>query len=647
MEKLTREDGSSPDIVADNIEKLREIFPEVFADGHIDFDALKETLGEHVDDREERYSFTWHGKSRARQIAQMPSTGTLRPCPEESVNWDTTKNIFIEGDNLEVLKLLQKSYHRKVKAIYIDPPYNTGKEFIYPDKWQENLDTYLRYTGQVDGEGLKLSANSETSGRYHTTWLNMMYPRLRLARNLLNEQGVIFVSIDDNETHNLKQLLDEVFGSENWLGTVVWKNATDNNPSQIAVEHEYIHVYSREKASLASAWRTPVSAVKDALIEIGEELASEYHDETELQAAYTNWFRDNKQHLWPLDRYKYIDRYGVYTGSQSVHNPGKEGYRYDVLHPETGEPCKQPLMGYRFPESTMQRLLREGKLLFGKDHNKIIELKVYASEFRDKLASVVSLDGRLGAYDLRRIFPEVSKVFTNPKPVSLLADLLSFTLDDGDLVLDFFAGSAPVSEAVMNLNRKDGKKRRFMLVQLPEPVNEKTDVGKQALSLDLPTIAAIAKERIRRVGASLQSAELDTGVRCFSLDSSNIKLWDADFGSMEADLVEAIDNIKSERSEDDVLYELLLKYGLDLAVRSETRDIDGHSVTVIGAGALVVCLGDDITPEVVSGIASLKDELQPEVMRVVFKDSGFVDDVAKTNAAQILRQAGIDDVKSL
>ncbi len=247
MKKLTKEDGSSPDVVADNIEKLHEIFPEVFADGHIDFDALKQTLGEYVDDREERYSFTWHGKSRARQIAQMPSTGTLRPCPEESVNWDTTKNIFIEGDNLEVLKLLQKSYHRKVKMIYIDPPYNTGKEFIYPDKWQDNLETYLRYTGQVDDKGFKLSVNSETSGRYHTKWLNMMYPRLRLARNLLRDDGTIFVSIDDNEFHNLRHLMDEVFGLENFQGAIVVQaNKRGQTYKDIAKTHEYLLVYGRE-----------------------------------------------------------------------------------------------------------------------------------------------------------------------------------------------------------------------------------------------------------------------------------------------------------------------------------------------------------------------------------------------------------------
>ena len=236
-----------PIVVADNIERLREIFPEVFAEGHIDFDALKETLGEYVDDREERYSFTWNGKSRARQIAQMPSAGTLLPCPEESVNWDTTKNIFIEGDNLEVLKLLQKSYHRKVKMIYIDPPYNTGKEFIYPDKWQDNLDTYLRYTGQVDDEGFKLSANSETSGRYHTNWLNMMYPRLKLARNLLQDDGVIFISIDYRESANLRLLMNEIFGEENLIFEVAVVNNLKgrNDREGIATCHESLLIYCK------------------------------------------------------------------------------------------------------------------------------------------------------------------------------------------------------------------------------------------------------------------------------------------------------------------------------------------------------------------------------------------------------------------
>lgn len=246
-------DGSSTNILEENVETLKELFPEIVTEGKIDFDALRETLGDAVDDRPERYSFTWHGKSRARQIAQTPSTGTLLPCPEQSVDWDTTQNLFIEGDNLEVLKLLQKSYHRRVKMIYIDPPYNTGKEFIYPDKYQDNLGTYLRYTGQVDGEGFKLSSNAESSGRYHTNWLNMMYPRLRLARNLLSDDGVLFVTIDDHENANLRALLNEVFGEENFVTSIAWRKKVSpaNDATWFSSDHDYVVVYARNK----EVWR--------------------------------------------------------------------------------------------------------------------------------------------------------------------------------------------------------------------------------------------------------------------------------------------------------------------------------------------------------------------------------------------------------
>jgi len=668
MENLDpKTDGASLDIVGQNIEKLRELFPDIFTEKKIDFDVLRETLGEYIDDRPERYSFTWNGKSRARRIAQTPSTGTLRPCPEESINWDTTQNLFIEGDNLEVLKLLQKSYHKRVKMIYIDPPYNTGKEFIYPDKFQDNLTTYLKYTGQIDEDGLKVSINSESSGRYHTNWLNMMFSRLKLARNLLAADGVVFISIDDHEVHNLRNLCDEVFGEENRVGTIVWKNATDNNPSRVVVEHEYLQVYARQIDNLDTVWRTKVSDIKDRLKAVAADFIDRYPKQEERQAQYTNWFRDNKAYLWPLDRYKFIDEKGIYTGSQSVHNPGREGYRYDVPHPQTGKPCKQPLMGYRFPPETMDRLLAEGKVLFGEDENKIIELKVYVEEFEDKLSSVINIDGRLGAYDLRNLFPEHPKLFTNPKPVRLLDQLLSFLLHDGDVLLDFFAGSCASAHAVLERNASDNGTRRFLMVQLPELLNEKEETGKNAIKAGFKTIADIGKERVRRAIKKFEKerakvleesqsklfnhsenlAEIDIGFKVFKLDSSNIKPWDADFDNLEDSLFNAVENIKPDRSEADVLYELLLKYGLDLAVPIEERNIEGKAVYIIGAGALVVCLAKQIRLEVVEGIAALKNELKPEVMRVVFKDSGFKDDVVKTNAVQILCQAGIDDVKSL
>ena len=303
----------SADLVAENIAQLKVLFPDTFAEGRIDFDILRQLLGDAVDDGEEKYGLNWHGKRRARRLALTPSTGTLRPCPEESVDWDTTENLMIEGDNLEVLKLLQKSYSGKVKLIYIDPPYNTGKDFVYHDDYRDGIKNYLKITGQVDGNGQKLSSNSESSGRFHTEWLNMMYPRLKLARNLLREDGVLVTSIDEREFSHVRTICSEVFGEENQIGTLIWKNATDNNPTHIATEHEYLIFVGRSKDALHSEWKSHVSDVKQALVRIGRELTAK-HSGQKLTDTYGKWYREYKRELGPMDRYKYIDAEGVYTG---------------------------------------------------------------------------------------------------------------------------------------------------------------------------------------------------------------------------------------------------------------------------------------------------------------------------------------------
>ncbi|MGB4781754.1 MAG: site-specific DNA-methyltransferase, partial [Candidatus Methylomirabilis sp.] len=530
--------------MAENIEQLKALFPEAVTEGKIDFEVLKQLLGGPVEEREEKYGLNWHGKRRARQLALTPSTGTLRPCPEDSVDWDTTQNLMIEGDNLEVLKLLQKSYAGKVKLIYIDPPYNTGKDFVYPDNFQDNIKNYLELTGQVEG-GAKISSNTEASGRFHTDWLNMMYPRLKIARSLLRADGTLFVSIDEREYSHLRTMCSEVFGEENILGTVVWKNATDNNPTNIATEHEYVLVIARGRESLEAEWRSETSDVKDLLVRVGRDLASRLSGSA-LTDAYQLWFREHKSELGPLDRYKYIDGDGIYTGSQSVHNPGREGYRYDVIHPVTKKPCKQPLMGYRFPKETMDELLAEGRILFGEDESKIIELKLYASEYKDKLASVFELDGRLGAYDLKADFPDDGKVFSNPKPVRLLSTLLSFLLkDDGDIIMDYFAGSGATGKAVWTLNASDTVKRRSILVQLPQPLDP-TDREQKAAAdfcnkLGKPrNIAELTKERLRRAGKKIKDENPmfagDLGFRVFKLDSSNIRAWEPNRDDLDGTL---------------------------------------------------------------------------------------------------------------
>lgn len=388
-------------------------------------------------------------------------------------------NLIIHGDNLKALKALLPTYAGKIKCIYIDPPYNTGNEnWVYNDN--VNSPMIKDWLGKVvDKEDLTR----------HDKWLCLMMPRLKLLRELLSEDGVIFISCDDNELYNLRILLEEIFSEINWVGTILWRNVTDNNPTNIAVEHEYIICYAKNKELLEPIWKSKISDAKDKLVEIGNELIKENKNQEELQEAYTNWFRENKVFLGQLDRYKYIDKDGVYTGSQSVHNPGREGYRYDVIHPITKKPCKQPLMGYRFPETTMKELLENKKILFGEDENKIIELKVYAKDYEDKLASVIQLDGRLGSYDLKELFPENKKSFDNPKPVQLLKQIFSYLISKEDIVLDSFAGSGTTAHAVLELNKEDRGNRKFILVEQEDYSN------------------TITAERVRRVITGVKTAK--------------------------------------------------------------------------------------------------------------------------------------------
>jgi len=653
-------DGMSMNLEQANLDKLRAVFPECFAEGKLDIDKLLALCGEYIGNDFEKYKFEWKGKAECLKLAQKRSTGTLRPCPEESVDWDTTQNLYIEGDNLEVLKLLQTAYYRKVKMIYIDPPYNTGNDFVYADDFADPMARYKEVTQQTT------KSNPETMGRFHTNWLNMMYPRLRLAANLLRDDGVIFISIDENEITNLKKVCDEAFGEENYVGTIVWYNATDNNPTQIAIEHEYIVCYAKRIDLAESVWKTKVSAVKDLLVDVGKELTDKYSNQEELQAAYSEWYRANKWQLWPLDRYKYIDQDGVYTGSQSVHNPGTEGYRYDVIHPVTGKPCTQPLMGYRFPESTMAEMVESGKILFGADHNKIIELKVYAKDYEEKLSSIFELDGRLGSYDLKSIFGP-KPVFSNPKPVQLIQRLLSFITTKNDLILDFFSGSASTAEAIMRLNDIDGMQRRYICVQLPENLDknyETSDKKAKAIiknsielldQLNKPHyITEIGKERIRRVGQSfgddgqMQNGEdeknlLDIGFRVFKLDTSNLQTWDAtpvDELRME-DLLNRmntmINRVKADRSDLDMVCEVMLKLGVPLTYSVNQVAVNGKSAYTVGDDCLLlVCLAADITPEDVEAMA----EYVPA--KVIISRDSFANDTAMANAYYILRDRGIE-----
>ncbi|WP_413729400.1 MULTISPECIES: site-specific DNA-methyltransferase [unclassified Shewanella] len=617
-------DSKSMDIVADNISKLKELFPEAFTEGKVDFDALKEVLGDYIDGREERYSFTWNGKSKARMLAQTPSTGTLRPCKEESVDWDNTQNLFIEGDNLEVLKLLQKSYHKKVKMIYIDPPYNTGKDFVYKDNFKDNIKNYKEITGQVDGEGRNLSSNPETSGRYHTDWLNMIYPRLKLARNLLSDDGVIFISIDDNEVTNLRKLCDEIFGEENAFDSIVWKKRYQGaKEKHLVAVHEYILMYSRVKECVGDVYVPATSDYVDRYYTNEDENYSKrggYRTQP-LEAGTTMDNRDNLK--FPID--------------------GPEGRKIF--------PKRQWVWG----EERVNDALKNGEIGFNKNSegSYVPYIKQYLKD-RDgnirktkKQTIIDNVYTQNGSKEIADIFSN-SKIFPFPKPVNLLEQLFEIvSVQENDLILDFFAGSGTAFHACFSYSCKYKLNPNVLSVQLPEPCDEKSEAFKAGYK----NIAEIGKERIRRAAAKIKEEnpdyQGDLGFKVFKLDSTNIKPWELDFDLTEQDLEDQISNIKDGRKEEDVLYEVLLKYGLDLTLPITEHSVAGHKVFDIGMGALMICLSDDISLDVVEGIAKLKDELKPEIMRVVFKDAGFADDVVKTNAVQILKQAGIEDVRSL
>lgn len=626
MKKITKQDPQSEslDIVADNIEKLLELFPEIRNESNnqkeINFDVLQELLGNYIDDKEERYNFTWYGKYSARRLAQTPSTGTLRPCIEDSVEWDKSKNIFIEGDNLEVLKLLQKSYHKKIKMIYIDPPYNTGNEFIYPDKYQDNLDTYLRYTSQIDDEGLKISSNTESSGRYHTNWLNMMYPRLKLARNLLKDDGVIFISIGENEIKNLRLICDEIFGEENFVSTIIWEKrySPQNAVKWFSESHDFILVYAKTKLN----WHPKLLERTEA-----------------MNARYRNLDNDPRGVWKPAD-----------ATAQAGH--GTKSQFYILTAPNGKQHALPNGRCWVYTEPVFQQMVADNRIWFGADGNNVPAVKRFLSEVKQGTACQTIWKysevghNQEGKKEVNELFPE-STVFETPKPVRLLSRILHLSTEEDSIILDFFAGSATTAHAVMQMNTEDAGNRKFIMVQLPEPCQEKSFAFKAGYR----SIAEISKERIRRAANKLKEEKPtfkgDLGFKAFKLDATNINSWNADFETLEDELALSIDSVKPERTNKDVLYEILLKYGLDLTLPIEELKINDSTAYSIGMGALIVCLVDAITIETVEGIGKLKAELKPEVMRVVFKDAGFANDVVKTNAVQVLKQFGIDDVRSI
>ena len=640
-------ESKSADLVAENLAALKALFPQAFGEGGVDFDVLRQLLGDAVDDGDERYGLNWSGKRQARRLALTPSLGTLRPAKDDSVDWDTTKNLMIEGDNLEVLKLLQKSYAGQIKLIYIDPPYNTGKDFVYPDDYADSIGNYLKRTGQSDDEGVKNTSNPDSSGRYHTDWLNMMLPRISLARNLLDRDGCIIVSIDEVEVDNLRSVLNQVFGEQNFLGTVVIQTATDNNPTQIATEHEYMLVYARD-ASQVGPWGRPsakAARIVDEYKVLRERIGA---DNSAVQAALRHWIRDNKNDLEGVTHYDNVDDRGVFHDGD-VANTKFGGYKYNIPHPKTKKPCKIPAKGFRFPEATMLRMIADGDIMFGPDETTLIKPKKRAETVTELLRSVIYEDGRASTKRLDAMMDR--GVFDNPKSETVLGMLVELVAHPDSIILDFFAGSGTTGHAVMQQNAADGGKRRYILVQLPEPLDASDKDQKVAAdfcaSMGKPlNIAELTKERLRRASAKVKAdnpeADFDGGFRAYKLATSNLKAWTPGASDLEADLVNAIDNLVSGRTEDDLLVELLLKQGIDLTEAMVTREIAGREVHAFGHGAMVACLADVSKAEaeaLANGIADWVEELNPPTATTFFfKDSGFEDNRAKANLAAILEQ---------
>lgn len=654
----TSPEAQSADLVQGNVAQLKTIFPEAFTEGRVDFDVLKQLLGAAVDEREEKYGLNWHGKRRARQLALTPSTGTLRPCPQESVDWDTTQNLFIEGDNLEVLKLLQKSYAGKVKLIYIDPPYNTGKDFVYPDNFQDSIKNYLELTGQVEG-GQKISSNTEASGRFHTDWLNMMYPRLKLARPLLRADGAIFVSCDEGEHTRLRLIMDEVFGGENFVGDLVWAAGRKNDSRLVSISHEYIVCYAADAAELKERqieWRQRKKGL-DAIYAQFDSLRRQHgEDFSAITRGMKAWFSSledsnpSKAHK----HYAYADRRGLYF-PDNISWPGGGGPQYEVLHPTTKRPVKIPSRGWMTSDpAKLQAWISDDRVHFGPDETTVPCIKSY---LRDKEFStpysVFYQDGRGATKRLRELMGD--DVFDFPKDEAVLQEIVEMVTSDDDVVLDFFAGSGTIAHAVALQNAADGGRRRFIAVQLPEPLDpekENQQAGaKLCRALGRPmNIAELAKERIRRVLERTKQAS--SGFKVFKLDASNIRAWTPQPDDLAASLLDSAEHLVSGRTDLDVLYELLLKLGLSLTVPIESREVAGKTVYCIGAGALFACLSDGIARETAEplalGLADWQKTLAPAGgSKLVFKDSAFADDVAKTNLAAILSQHGLDDVRSL
>ncbi len=674
-------DGFSMNIEQTNLDKLRSVFPECVNEGKLDIDKLLSLCGEYIDNDFEKYKFEWKGKADCLRLAQKRSTGTLRPCPEESVNWDTTQNLYIEGDNLEVLKLLQTAYYRKVKMIYIDPPYNTGNDFVYADDFADPMARYKEVTQQTT------KSNPETMGRFHTNWLNMMYPRLRLAANLLRDDGVIFISIDDAELYNLKKICDEVFGEENYVATLVYDKNRKNDAKYFSVGHEYMLVYFKSAATIYEKGIV-LRATKEGIDEVKEEfqrLRTLYNDDWTkvnegLKALYASWPADDPRKS--LARFTRVDEKGPYRDDGNINWPGGGGPMYDVIHPITGKVCKKPVSGWRYPTpERLQEEIEKGHVVFGKDETTVPRVRMNLFEAdKEVLRSVHFSYAQTATNEFVKIF-DGKRVFENPKSIDDIKKLVEYITakNDSDIVLDFFSGSATTAHAVMQLNAEDGGNRRFILVQLPELCDEKSEAYKAGYK----NICEIGKERIRRAGKKIaetiyeekfavkiggytvtslapaveiiQPKEkvvreiqkelkgIDVGFKAFKLDTSNLKTWDATpIEDEQLDLLyrrmnSMIHRVKPERTDLDMIYEIMLKLGVPLTYSVTSFSINNKTVYGVGDDCLLlICLAENVQPEDVEQMT----EYAPA--KIIISRDSFADDTAMANAYYILRDHGIE-----
>lgn len=642
--------------VAANIGELKALFPEVFSEGsageQIDWAALRAMLGrDHTEDPNERFGLNWSGKREAKRLALTASAGTLRPQIVDSADWATTKNLMIEGDNLETLKLLQKSYSNSVKMIYIDPPYNTGRDFVYPDNFRDTVRGYLELTGQVEG-GMKLTSNTESGGRFHTEWLNMMYPRIKLAKNLLREDGVLFIQIGEGELANLKLLCDEIFGEECNLGIACRVAKKSNNKGDYwAPNFDYILTYAKDR-TMCPPFSGGANTSAYNLVDHEGPRAGELYQLVRLYMS-TIANRNPEQRFWidcpdgskvippgstfPPDRPNLGD--GIWRWSRTKFNAGRDRIvvkrtRSSNLVSDTGAPAEWNV----FTKTYLNDVLEKSSA----KPNNLIEGQI----------------NQIGSHELN----DLAIPFDYPKPTTLVEFLMQITkTQDDDIVLDFFAGSGSTGHAVMKANAADGGNRRFVLVQLPEPINPDDANQRAALefcdSLGVPrTLAELTKERLRRaalkVGADNPLQQGDDGFRVFKLDSSNIRPWYPDPTDLTQTLLDNRNHVLPGRSDMDLLFEVLLRLGHEISLQIEERQIAGKTVYSFGEGALLACMSPSVlsseVDELVQGISEWHVQLgSPATTAAVFLDSGFVDDIAKTNLLQALGQSAISTVRTL